>query len=164
MSDCAMNVDPFDPIAEELHLMKTAGIVEVASRNASVMDYIRHWEGRTEKAESALSEAATTIARQQVMLDRALEASFDDKARADRAEAENARLKDPRTAARMICDEVLQKPSDEAAAMREAMVKATMGTKVPALTGEVRWSVVNDALQALAALARPHDAAEGDEG
>lgn len=102
------------------------------------------------EAATALSEAQATIARQQVMLDRALEASFDDKALADRAEAENARLKDPRTAARLICDEVLQKSSDEAAAMREAMVKATMGTKVPALTGEVRWSVVNDALRALA--------------
>jgi len=109
------------------------------------------------------AEAAATIARQQVMLDRALEASFDDKARADRAEAENARLKDPRTAALLICDEVLQKSSDEAAAMREAMVKATMGTKVPALTGEVRWSVVNDALRALAALSRPH-ATKGDAG
>ena len=39
------------------------------------------------------AEAATTIARQQVMLDRALEASFDDKARADRAEAEIVRLR-----------------------------------------------------------------------
>lgn len=79
------------------------------------------------------------------------------------AQAEIARLKDPRTAARLICDEVLQKSSDEAAEMREAMVKATMGTKVPALTGEVRWSVVNDALRALAALSRPH-ATKGDEG
>lgn len=85
------------------------------------------------------------------------------RARAEKAEAEIERLKDPRTAARLICDEVLQKPSDEAAAMREAMVKATMGTKVPALTGEVRWSVVNDALRALAALARPH-ATKGEAG
>ena len=45
-------------------------------------------------AAAALAEAQATIARQQVMLDRALEASFDDKARADRAEAENARLRD----------------------------------------------------------------------
>ena len=79
------------------------------------------------------------------------------------AEAEIARLKDPRAAARLICDEVLQKPSDEAVDMRKAMMKATMGTRVPALTMDVRWSVVNDALQALAALARPH-ATKGDEG
>jgi len=46
------------------------------------------------EAATALAEAQATIARQQVMLDRALEASFDDKARADRAEAENARLRD----------------------------------------------------------------------
>ena len=39
------------------------------------------------EAATALAEAEATIARQQVMLDRALEASFDDKARADRAEA-----------------------------------------------------------------------------
>lgn len=45
------------------------------------------------EAATALAEAQATIARQQVMLDRALEASFDDKARADRAEAENARLR-----------------------------------------------------------------------
>lgn len=101
----------------------------------------RHFLG-TKSAREDCAEAATALAE---------------------AEAEIVRLKDPRTAALLICDEVLQKSSDEAAAMREAMVKATMGTKVPALTGEVRWSVVNDALQALAALARPHDAAEGGE-
>lgn len=46
------------------------------------------------EAATALAEAEADIARQQVMLDRALEASFDDKARADRAEAEIARLED----------------------------------------------------------------------
>ena len=46
------------------------------------------------EAATALAEAEATIARQQVMLDRALAASFDDKARADRAEAENARLRE----------------------------------------------------------------------
>lgn len=46
------------------------------------------------EAATALAEAAATIARQQVMLDRALEASFDDKARADRAEEEIARLRE----------------------------------------------------------------------
>lgn len=37
---------------------------------------------------------AATIARQQALLDRALESSFDDKARADRAEEEIARLRE----------------------------------------------------------------------
>lgn len=62
---------------------------------------------------------------------------------------------DPRDAARIVCDEVLQKVSAEAAKLRETMIRATMGTKVPALTMEVRWHVVNDALQALAAATRP---------
>lgn len=53
----------------------------------------RHFLG-TRPAREDCAEAAATIARQQVMLDRALEASFDDKARADRAEAEIARLED----------------------------------------------------------------------
>lgn len=39
-------------------------------------------------------EAAATIARQQALLDRALEASFADKERADRAEEEVARLRE----------------------------------------------------------------------
>lgn len=42
---------------------------------------------------AALADAEAAIAHQQVMLDRALEAGFDDKARADRAEAEIARLR-----------------------------------------------------------------------
>lgn len=104
--------------------------------------------------QAMLSEAADTLARQQALLDRALKASFDDKARADRAEAEVARLRealaDPRVAARIICDEILQKPGLAAAKMRMSMIKATLGVKVPALTSVVRWQVVNEALQALA--------------
>jgi len=53
----------------------------------------RHFLG-TKSAREDCAEAAATIARQQVMLDRALEASFDDKARADRAEEEIARLRE----------------------------------------------------------------------
>ena len=53
----------------------------------------RHFLG-TRPAREDCAEAAATIARQQVMLDRALEASFDDKARADRAEEEIARLRE----------------------------------------------------------------------
>lgn len=39
----------------ELHLMKTAGIIEVAVRNPSVADYMAHWEGRATAAEAALT-------------------------------------------------------------------------------------------------------------
>lgn len=43
-----------DKLRDELHLMKTAGIIEVAVRNPSVADYMNHWEGRALKAEAAL--------------------------------------------------------------------------------------------------------------
>jgi len=45
-------------IAEDLHLMKTAGIVEVAVRNPSVAEYMEHWEGRAIKAEAERGVAA----------------------------------------------------------------------------------------------------------
>lgn len=41
----------------ELHTMKTAGIIEVAVRNPSVMEYMQHWEGRAERAERAEAAA-----------------------------------------------------------------------------------------------------------
>lgn len=37
----------------ELEHFKSGGIIEVAIRNASVSEYMRHWEGRTERAENA---------------------------------------------------------------------------------------------------------------
>lgn len=40
----------------ELDLMKNAGIIEVSVRNPAVAEYIKHWEGRTEKAERELGE------------------------------------------------------------------------------------------------------------
>lgn len=36
----------------ELHTMKTAGIIEVASRNNRVTEYMFHWEGRALDAEA----------------------------------------------------------------------------------------------------------------
>lgn len=39
----------------ELHLMKTAGIIEVAVRNPSVSEYMDHWEGRATAAEAAIA-------------------------------------------------------------------------------------------------------------
>ena len=41
-----------EKLREELHLMKTAGIIEVAVRNPSVAEYMDHWEGRAEAAEA----------------------------------------------------------------------------------------------------------------
>lgn len=43
-------------------MLTTGGIIEVAVRNPSVADYMRHWEGRAEKAESALTAAQERIA------------------------------------------------------------------------------------------------------
>jgi len=94
------------------------------------------------EAATALSEAQATIARQQVMLDRALEASFDDKARADRAEAEIARLREalePFAEAAEECDEYGFDDSNQA----------------PVDAGQCR--------EARAALSSPH-AAKGEAG
>jgi len=94
------------------------------------------------EAATALAEAEATIARQQVMLDRALEASFDDKARADRAEAEIARLREalePFAEAAEECDEYGFDDSNQA----------------PVDAGQCR--------EARAALSSPH-AAKGEAG
>jgi hypothetical protein len=49
--------------ASELEMLTTAGIIEVAIRNPSVMEYMRHWEGRAEKAEANLSLAVEALER-----------------------------------------------------------------------------------------------------
>jgi len=43
--------DRIEELEAENHLLKTAGIIEVAARNPSVMEYMQHWEGRAEAAE-----------------------------------------------------------------------------------------------------------------
>jgi DNA repair exonuclease SbcCD ATPase subunit len=50
-----------EELEAELHLMKTSGIAEVAARNPSVMEYMRHWEGRTEAAEAKLRIAMAAL-------------------------------------------------------------------------------------------------------
>jgi hypothetical protein len=45
-------------LIEELHLMKTSGMIEVAIRNPNVLEYMQHWEGRAIKAELALEVKA----------------------------------------------------------------------------------------------------------
>jgi hypothetical protein len=39
----------------ELHTLTTAGIIEVAVRSPSVMEYMRHWEARAEQAEAEVA-------------------------------------------------------------------------------------------------------------
>ena len=46
-----------EELKAELHLMKTAGIVEVAIRNPNVSEYMAHWERRAEGAEAKLAKA-----------------------------------------------------------------------------------------------------------
>ena len=94
------------------------------------------------EAATALAEAEATIARQQVMLDRALEASFDDKARADRAEAENARLREALEMSREGWDNALE---------------------LGLLPKQHRHSAKTMANVARAALSRPH-ATKGEAG
>ena len=48
----------------ELHLMKTAGIVEVAIRNPNVSEYMAHWERRAEGAEAKLAKARENALRE----------------------------------------------------------------------------------------------------
>jgi hypothetical protein len=45
----------------ELHMMKAAGVIEVAVRNSSVSEYMAHWEGRTEKAEARIAELEASL-------------------------------------------------------------------------------------------------------
>jgi hypothetical protein len=50
-------------LREECAMLTRGGIIEVAVRNPNVAEYMRHWEGRAEKAEAALlSERNRTIA------------------------------------------------------------------------------------------------------
>lgn len=111
-------------------------LIERLRLTASYSNTMRQdWTREMLEAATALAEAAATISRQQVMLDRALEASFDDKARADRAEAEIVRL-------RAVLEIVAAGP----------------------ILGEpmARW--INHMMaKALAALSGPH-ATKGDEG
>ncbi len=52
-----------DTLRAELHIMKTAGIIEVAVRNPSVSEYMAHWEGRSEKAEARVVELRAEVVR-----------------------------------------------------------------------------------------------------
>ncbi len=47
-------IKEFRRLQAELAFMKSCGIAEVSIRNPSVMDYMKHWEGRALKAEAEL--------------------------------------------------------------------------------------------------------------
>ena len=50
-----------EELEAELHMMKTAGVIEVAVRNPNVSDYVKHWEVRAEKAEAKLQDQTNLI-------------------------------------------------------------------------------------------------------
>ena len=73
MSTGALYGDLADRIEEleaELNLMKKSGIIEVSVRNASVMEYMKHWEGRAETAEAKLAKAMKWAQEQHAAADR----------------------------------------------------------------------------------------------
>lgn len=49
--------DRIKALDAELDLMKTAGVIEIASRNNRVTEYMFHWEGRALDAEAKLALA-----------------------------------------------------------------------------------------------------------
>ena len=58
-----------EELETELRLMKTAGIIEVSARNASVMEYMKHWERRAEAAEAKLAKATLALDEAIYLLD-----------------------------------------------------------------------------------------------
>jgi hypothetical protein len=53
----------------ELSVMKSAGICEVAAVNPSIMEYMRHWEGRTEDAEAEAKALRERVAELEAVLE-----------------------------------------------------------------------------------------------
>lgn len=53
--------DRIEQLADELHTMKTGGIIEVANRNNRVTEYMFYWEGRALEAESKLEESEAKL-------------------------------------------------------------------------------------------------------
>lgn len=62
-----------DRLRAELDHFTKSGIVEIAVRNPSVAEYMRHWEGRAEKAERTIEHRNRRIARLVKALDYARE-------------------------------------------------------------------------------------------
>lgn len=55
-------INEVDRLRQEIADLISSGIVEIAARNPNVLEYMRHWEGRAEKAEAALAATDTRIA------------------------------------------------------------------------------------------------------
>jgi hypothetical protein len=109
-------------LTEELEAVRdtltSAGIVEIAARNPSVMEYMRHWEARAEKAEAERDGLSGTLRR----LWKAVAWSGDEKEllrRVEKAEAERDFL-----AKSLIMPAELVGRAERAEAERGALAKA----------------------------------------
>ena len=60
-----------DILRERIHFLETCGVVELAAINPSVMDYMRHWEGRVEKAEARITTLERELAEAQTLRNKA---------------------------------------------------------------------------------------------
>jgi hypothetical protein len=56
-----VRADLIERVERELDHFKNSGIVEVAVRNARVLEYMRHWEGRAERAEAERDALAKAL-------------------------------------------------------------------------------------------------------
>jgi hypothetical protein len=70
--------DTITALRAQLAVYEAAGIVEVAARNPSVMDYMRHWEGRAERAEAQLATARADAVRVKPLVWHQVNALFND--------------------------------------------------------------------------------------
>ncbi len=58
-----------EALERENNHLTSSGVIEVAIRNPSVSDYMSHWEGRAEAAETALQASQAEIARMREALE-----------------------------------------------------------------------------------------------
>ena len=64
-----VNAEPkteIEMLREEVAFLKSCGIIEIAVRNSSVSEYMRHWEGRAEKAEGDLAYAINALGQETI--------------------------------------------------------------------------------------------------
>lgn len=69
--DCAEAATALSAQQSEIERLRTSGIAEIAAVNQNVMDYMRHWEARAEKAEAAVEELAEACRQAKIQSRRA---------------------------------------------------------------------------------------------
>lgn len=51
-------------LSAEVEMLTRGGIIEVSIRNPSVADYMKHWEGRAEKAEAEITRLTAALSEE----------------------------------------------------------------------------------------------------